>query len=161
MKISALIPIIAIILLSGCATQRRCAKKFPPSESVKVVTEKVTKYRDTTIYVYLPADTIYSEKIIYETPDGWQTEKSTLDMNYSYSTAQVVNGTLKHYLYQKETEIERVIKNAVREQSTHTVEDRVEIHREKYIPSAYRYSFWLVLGLVVLGLVRLVSWLRR
>lgn len=153
--------ILLVIVASSCATQKRCARKFPPQikTEIKTVTEIV--YKDTTIYVHIPGDTVTKEVIVYVTEDGSNSELSELHTEFAWSTAQVVNGILRHELFQKETEIERVIKNAVREQSTHTVEDRVEIHREKYIPSAYKYSFWLVLGLVVLGLVRLVSWLRR
>ena len=149
-----LLLILTVVIFSSCVTQKRCAQKFPPQ--VKVVTETVTEtiYRDTTIYVHIKADTVYSEKIIYETPDGWQTEKSTLDMLYSYSTAQVINGTLKHELFQKESYIDQVIKNAIKENSTNTIETIVETHEVRYIPKLYWIGLGLVLGLGLIGWVK-------
>lgn len=76
-------------------------------------------------------------------------------MLYSYSTAQVINGTLKHELFQKESYIDQVIKNAVKENSTHTTEVKVETHEVRYIPK----YIWVLIGLIVgLGLV---GWLKR
>ena len=152
-----LILLTAVILLSGCATQRRCARKFPPQVKTEIKTEVETVYRDTTIYVYVPADTITLTDTIqvYVTPEGYQTRLSELHTDLAFSTAQVVDGSLRHDLMQKETEIERVIKNAVKEQSTHTVEKEVETHEVRYIPNFY----WILLGLI-LGL-GLIGWLRR
>ena len=143
--------ILIAVLFTGCITQKKCLRKFPP----QIITEKevITEiiYRDTTIYVHIPADTVYAENIIFKTPDGWQTELSVLHAEYAKSSAQVVNGTLKHELLQKESELERVIANAVKEQSTHTTEKVVEVHREKYVPDIFKYS--LVLSIVFIGYI--------
>ena len=132
--------ILIAVLFTGCITQKKCLRKFPP----QIITEKevITEiiYRDTTIYVHIPADTVYAENIIFKTPDGWQTELSVLDQTYAKSSAQVVNGILKHGLFQKETYIEQLIKDAVRENSTHTIEYKTEINEVPYIPAWHKFS---------------------
>jgi UDP-N-acetylglucosamine enolpyruvyl transferase len=45
------------ILLTSCATQKRCFEKYPPVAADTVITEKKV-YRDTTFYVTTPADTV-------------------------------------------------------------------------------------------------------
>jgi hypothetical protein len=41
--------IIPIIILSGCMTQEKCWKRFPPSVNDSIITEIL--YRDSTIYI--------------------------------------------------------------------------------------------------------------
>lgn len=59
MKINALILLLAsLILVTGCCTQRRCADKYPPVQSVNdsssVTTVESVQERDSI--TYLPAD---------------------------------------------------------------------------------------------------------
>ena len=144
--------IISLILLAGCG-QKWCLSRFPPQ--VIKETETVTKivYRDTTIYVHIDADTVYQEKIVYKTPEGYQTSLSELHTQFAWSSAQVVNGTLKHSLFQKETEIERVIKNAVRENSTHTVVTETKIHEVPYVTWWHKTTsrFTIVVLILIFG----------
>jgi hypothetical protein len=123
--------ILLAFLFIGCVTQKRCNKKFPPETKTEIKIVEKEIIRDTTIYVYLQADTVFQKDTItvYETPSGYQTVLSRIDLNYSYSTAQVINGRLDHKLFQKETLIEQTIKNAIKENSTHTVE-KIETVRE-------------------------------
>jgi hypothetical protein len=153
--------ILPLFLFASCVTQKRCAQKFPPQIITKTETITETVYRDTTIYVHIPADTIYSEKVIFKSPEGWQTELSVLDQTYAKSTAQVVNGTLKHELFQKQTEIERVISNAIKENSTHTVDTIVKIHEVPYIPAWHKFaSKFTIIVLVLLFALGLFKFVR-
>ena len=157
-----LIIILSIAVLSGCATQRRCARKFPPQiiTEKEVITEIV--YRDTTILVHIPADTVYAEKVVFKTPEGYQTDLSVLHTTYAKSTAQVLKGVLLHELFQKDTEIERVIKNAIKEHSTHTTDTVTKIHEVPYVTPWHNFTvrfFWVA---IAFGLVYiLLRFLRK
>ena len=51
--------ILAAILLSGCATQFRCFELFPPDTITKVETHTVTQWKDTTVLVHIPGDSVF------------------------------------------------------------------------------------------------------
>jgi len=59
---------ILIILLSvSCVTQRKCLEKFPPDIDSVLTIRDTTIYRDTVISRYLPGDTVYSWRYIFDT----------------------------------------------------------------------------------------------
>lgn len=47
-----------LLILSGCVTQKRCNKKYPPSESTRIdsiyIEREIVKWKDTIIYQQLP-----------------------------------------------------------------------------------------------------------
>ncbi len=148
-----LVIILSILLLSGCNAKRWCSKRFPPETKTEIKIVEKEVIRDTTVYVYLQADTVFQKDTItvYETPDGYQTTLSMLDLEYSYSTAQVINGRLDHKLFQKETLIEQTIKNAIKENSTHTVIETTEVRevvKDNFWTRLYRIYFWSTIALI-------------
>ena len=158
-----LLLILTVVIFSSCMTQKRCAERFPPQivKETETITEIV--YRDTTVYVQIPADTVKltDTMYVYLTPEGHQTRLSELHTELSFSTAQVVDGRLRHELFQKETEIERVIRNAIKENSTHTTTTVDVIHEVPYVTwwhkTASRFTIFILLsgfGLLVFRLVR-------
>ena len=156
-----LLLILTVVMFSSCVTKKRCAEKFPPQIITEIKTVTETVYRDTTIYIHVPPDTIYAKKVIFKTPEGWQTELSVLDQTYAKSSAQVVNGILKHGLFQKETYIEQLIKDAVRENSTHTVEYKTEINEVPYIPAWHKFASWFtIINLLLLFLYFVFRFVR-
>ena len=134
--------ILVAVLFSSCLTQRRCAEKFPPQIVTETETVKEIVYRDTTIYIHVPADTVYltDTMYIYVTSQGYQTRLSELHTDLSWSTAQVVDGRLRHEIFQKEMEIERVIKNAIQDNSTNTVTTVVKTHEIPYVTKWHQFA---------------------
>jgi hypothetical protein len=109
-------------------------------------------YRDTIITIHLPGekitspgDTVYIDRIT-KLPNS---RRSTLNTSIASSWAQVVDGKLLHELQQKDTVLERIIANAIREHSTHTVK---EVVREKVV---YKVRWWQV-PLMWIGAVALL-----
>lgn len=144
--------ILLVFTASSCSMQKWCAERYPPQVITETKVETEVKWRDTTIYVTLPADTVIQEKevIVYKTPEGYQTDVSELTTQFAYSAAQVINGRLTHELHQKEAELEQTIKNAIKEQSTHTVKERVEVYEvivNNFWTRLYRWFFWITLAL--------------
>ena len=136
-----------ILLTSSCVTQKRCNRKFPPQTTIetKIVTQ--VEYRDTIVYVTIPADTVFSpgDTVYIDNNTGLTySERSELNTDFARSWAQVVNGILLHELIQKESEIEQKIKDAIKEHSTHT-ETVKETVREVNVLK------WWQLGLIWIG----------
>lgn len=130
---------LLILLLSSCVTQNRCLKKYPPPlPDTNVEIREIIKYRDTTIYVFLPADTIRTTDTIMIGTNGLiNYPLHRLDVDYAYSTVQIKNSKLEHKLYQKESVIKQVINNAVKELS----KTEVVIIKEPY-PVPVELSWW-------------------
>ena len=118
-KLLFIILLIAVAyLLSGCVTKRACDRKFPPEVQTNTKETIIKTTRDTTIIIQLPGDTAILEKeipVIKDSRGLLQTEKSFLTTDLAYSFAWVQDGKLKHELFQKSTEFEKTIKNAISE----------------------------------------------
>ena len=157
-----LILIGLIILFSSCLTVKRIEKNCDKFAKV-CVTESVTKieYRDTTIYkdriieVKLPNDTVYLTKNVYIKDDKcymdytkkifgniWASAKvdnSILDLRAGYVN-NIVNVPIHDTIY-----IERAI--------TNTTTDNTAIVEKKYIPGFYKFTFWVFIIAVGVGVV--------
>lgn len=113
----SLVRIVLLLLasmLASCVTREKCENKFPCSDSVRDYYITETKYRDTIIFINVPADTVYLQKVITvkEGPNGLlQSKVSYLNAEYAFSKAWVKDGELKHVLVQKDTSISKLIKN--------------------------------------------------
>jgi len=155
MKTILLIP---VVLFFSCTTQKKCFDKFPPPPpSIERVTEKVVEYRDTTIYVYIHADTIRkTDTIIIDKEGRVNYPLHRIDLQYAFSTFQVVNNKLDHRLYQKETAIAQTIENAIKEATT----TEITVIREPY-PVPMPVSWWnqtmIRMGYVLLLLLALTA----
>lgn len=128
---------LVIILISGCATQKRCEQKFPPQivRTDSVITKTQTIYRDTTIFVYLPGDTVY-DTVHVILRDGIANSRASIhESDLAWSKAQVVDGVLIHELRMKDTALAVMIENAIRESATLTEKSTGEtrIVKENYL----------------------------
>lgn len=128
-----------LLLLGSCTTQKRCFNKFPPPPpSTNVEVKEVVKYKDTTIYVYLPADTVQKTDTIIIGVDGQiNYPLQRLDVEYAYSTFQIKNSKLDFKLFQKESAIAQTIENAIKESS----KTEVTVIKEPY-PVPQKISWW-------------------
>lgn len=141
-----ILSVIVLIMLSGCVTQRNCNRKFPPQEKIERITETVTIYRDTTVYVYLKPDTIRQTDTVMVTVDRetglTNSRRSLLETDLAWTWAQVVGGQLRHELYMNETEIQQTIANAVKEQSTTETITEVKIHEVNVLKWWQKFLMW-------------------
>lgn len=149
---------ISLLLLSSCVTERRCARMYPPQERVDSVYLQTVVYRDTTIFVHLPGDTI-RDTIHVEVVNGLiQSQRSQLETQLALSWAQVVDGMLLHELQQKDTTIARIIEQAIREASTETVVTKEVVHKVYELTNWQWLQLWAgriaLLLLILLALAR-------
>lgn len=134
-----LIPILIIITLSGCATRKACMKKFPmPPATTVTETKIIERVRDTTIFVKIPADTVFQVDSVLIGSDGLiNYPVQRLDVDFAFSLVSIENSKLKHILQQKDKVIAETIAAAIKESAT--IEK--EIIREPH-PVAYPLTWW-------------------
>ena len=166
-----LLLILTVVMFSSCLTQKRCAERFPPQIVTKTETITEIVYRDTTIYVPIPGETVYdSIPVPIPCPDLPEFDLSKYVMSKetqfakaeAWLTFSLEAGLQMHLLLeQKEQEIEHTIENAIRENSTHTTTTVDVIHEVPYVTwwhkTASRFTIFILLsgfGLLVFRLVR-------
>jgi hypothetical protein len=124
----------ALLMLSGCITQQKCDRKFPCKghDSLSVITNTKLVYRDTTIYVYLPGQTVRDTvKIYLDANSIMHSDVSKLYTSLAESWAWVENGKLMHRLTQNDTLLAQHIKNAIMQSfSTVTTSENKTIIKE-------------------------------
>lgn len=128
--------LLFLLFVASCSTpeklqQRKCTKAQQRYERAAYkfgcplvvytdsvfTTSIITQYRDTTITIYIAPDTVRdSVKVVVE--NGLvNSEKSRLDTEFSYATAQVRAGKLFLELYQKPGSIDKTIRDAIKKES--------------------------------------------
>lgn len=146
--------IITLLIFSGCVTRKACDRKFPPVEmnSISETSKITTTYRDTTVYVKFPGDTIFKEILL---KPG---EVSKIASPMAVSEAWISQGKLNHRLSQKETMVPAVINDAVK--TTVTTADRERIvHRVKKVNELTNWQLiqiWIGRALIFYVLILLI-----
>ena len=154
MKTLLIIAGIALIL-SGCTTERKCNRKFPPQTmgitKDSIIRTTQTVYRDTTIFVYIKGETKYSTDTVWLKNGIAYSNKDHLITSFAESWAWVENGRLYHKLIQKDTLIGQEVKDAVRltweRAEKFYSKSEVQVKTVRYIPK----WVWWVLGFSILA----------
>ncbi len=139
-----------LFLTASCITQEKCNRLYPP----QIITNTVIEYRDTVVKVFVPGETVYQKDTVFVYVDketGQLTSKpSNLKTQLATSYAQVINGVLKHNLIQQDKELDVLIKNAIKEHSTHEVkiEEKV-VYKTKLIWVFVSSLVGMILGLLI------------
>jgi hypothetical protein len=139
--------IVLALLLSGCVTQQRCHRKFPPQTHTNTVTITEIVYRDTVVYVTIKPDTIFFTDTVLVKEGLVNFNPQRLDTEFAWSVVWINNSRLNHTLYQKESVIEQTIANAIKEQSTTTevtVVQTVEVNK-----LTWWQTLWVTLGQIL------------
>lgn len=178
--------LLFLLFVASCSTpeklqQRKCTKAQQRYERAAYkfgcplvvytdsvfTTSIITQYRDTTITIYIAPDTVRdSVKVVVES-GLVNSEKSRLDTQFAYATAQVRDGKLYLELYQKASNIDKTIKEAIKKESrieykhiTNTVTKTIE----KQLTAWQLWQLWFgrvfltILSLVlVYGIIKLYS----
>jgi hypothetical protein len=168
-KIGGLITIL--ILFSSCfATKRRCYDKFPPQVSIDTSYYEVVRdslvYRDTTIFVEIPGETLIDSIIVDNIPPETQKPSSKplsissdtirLETEYAKAEAYYIAPKLYLKLEQKQSILEVKLDSVIR-QEMHWKEMYMEIEKNtetkvKYIPTIYKIAMWgwaVVIGIII------------
>ena len=169
------ISLILICLLSvSCMTVKRIEQncdKFEQicttgnTDTVRIENTVVVTERDTIINFYFPRDTVYLETPMKKLPPKvdpklLNTDLSYLESGLAWSTAQVVDGVLKHYLESGDTTIRIQLDNALKTITTLRTELRSSTkvitikENTKFAKFAIK---WFVVSLVVIILI--LGWL--
>lgn len=148
MRAANVIIIAGLAALSGC----RCPQPVVMTrDSLRVV--RVTEYRDTTLIIRLAGevkrDTVWV--------DSTRRAVSELNTYLARSRVELRNGSLVHELMQRDTTLQRLIRNAIRETTESTTATRVEVQRVEVNRLTRWQAFWMTLG--QLSAVALALWL--
>jgi len=167
MKNLFLIPILLVFACS-CTTMDKCNRKYPPVESFQitdsVVTETITKYKDSLIYYSLDPDTVTLFEYIYTVKDPLNPSLIDIDSifaenEFSMAWSWVDQSYLGLSLIQKDTTLEFLLNDAVREtehwKKLYHTELRKEVKVVKYIPKFYRFCsiYFYITGSILLVLL--------
>ena len=164
---------LIILILSSCSVQRRAERKCEKATykwgcdfgtDTAYIKETVinTLYKDTTIYVHIPGDTVHdSVPVVVEIfTDGTTlvtTKKNTLQTSLATSQAWIEAGRLHHTLIQKDSVYKAQIENAIRitqhfmrESTTRVIEvNRLTKWQNFLINSAK--TFYLIIVMAVIA----------
>lgn len=148
MRAANVIIIAGLAALSGCRCQQPVVMT---RDSLRVV--RVTEYRDTTLIIRLAGevkrDTVWV--------DSTRRAVSELNTYLARSRVELRNGSLVHELMQRDTTLQRLIRNAIRETTESTTATRVEVQRVEVNRLTRWQAFWMTLG--QLSAVALALWL--
>lgn len=137
--------VAALLILSSCATQKRCSNKFPPAENSRIdsvyIYRDMVRWKDTIIYKELPPVVI----------ERYASIKDTLKLTGSYSEAfaWVSDGNILGKLNEgiKPAKIEYKIKEV------EVIKTKVvrEVEQVKFVPKFTQWFAWV--GIIALILI--------
>lgn len=146
-----LIILFAIVILSSCTTQRKCLRKYPPqSSTITIIKDSIhteIKYRDTTIYVNIPGETITNTVFVPVNSPGqnYIPDTARAENKYSIAKAWLDWPKIKLTLFQKPQIIEFQLSNAITERDTYRMLWEKEKSKEVVTVIKTR-KFWVVTG---------------
>jgi hypothetical protein len=159
----ALFVAVLVSLTSSCVTQRRCMQKYPPIP-VTADTVEIVAYRDTIIYVTLPADTITdSVTVVMPCPeaDGFKSDTVRVSNDLANAKAWISENYLRVQLRINEKTLALKIDSAVRASTkTITIVKNVVVEK-RVVPVFYRATLFVSIILILLFVVIIWIALRR
>ena len=160
--------VIILTIFSGCVTQKRCNRKFSPQietiikDSI-VYKERIT-YKDTTIYVKLPADTVYKKDTITIVNGNFYIAPIYAETKLASAKAWIRQNKLNLMLADKDTTLEIKLTDALKTAEFWEYKYKYEKQtvKVKHTPKFWKFTGWvgitsllLVLGYAGLKILRL------
>jgi hypothetical protein len=144
------------LLLSSCVTQKRCLERFPPaSDTLSIVEIRDTIiFRDTTILIHLPGEILIDSVIIPcpEPAGPFIPDTARAETSLAVAIAWWKYPAIRLRLIQKDTTIERRLRDAIREkihwQSEYEKITQVQVVKE--IPGIYKIAIGGWIGVIIL-----------
>jgi hypothetical protein len=152
-----LIPIVILLSLASCVTQKRCYQKFPPQVVTirhdSIVIKDSLVYRDRLVPYKIPGDTVWKEKPIPGIPEKINVPPMKLENLYAEAQAWIENSMLKMSLRQKDQVINFRLDSADKERSHWEYLYKNEKQTITLPPVKYTPKFWLITGCCFIGLI--------
>ena len=130
---------------TSCVTQKACLNKFPPI--VNTIVKDTTIYRDTVLFVYLPADTVRDSVPVYINSEGNPITLGRIitETDYARAEAWVSDSKLYQVLFHKQSALELRYDSLLREkQKTITITKTVQLPCEvTTIDRLVRLTKWI------------------
>jgi len=104
------------LLASSCSVQKRAARfyeKYPPEEKVRVDSFFSVEYRDTTIYVDIPGDSVKEFIEIPCDPDPGVLTSISADVELAHAEARIEAGRLYLEVFQHQRVLQFKIDSAI------------------------------------------------
>ena len=153
--------LLIMITASSCSLLRKQKVVYIESIRDSIVYRTKTEYKDTTLYIQIPAETKRDTVII---SDYNYSEKSILKNKFSTSVAQVKKGRLEHTLSNNDTIIPFYIKNAVRATwcSAERFNSSVKVKEVvKTKTPAWAYYSLAILGIIIISLAYIIRLVKK
>ena len=155
-----LLMLIISIGFTSCITEQKCDRRYPPKIIVKdsIVYNYNTLYKDTTITLYLPGDTVYQDSIVYVIKDKLtgliNSDSVIVSTEFATAIAWVEGSILKQVLIQHDIIVNQRIDSAVR-----VTTERIEkYHSEVILEPVYlvhwydKIARWLAIIVILVAL---------
>jgi hypothetical protein len=150
-----------LALFGSCSMSKYCKNKFPPKITYDTIKSEKILYKDTTVYIYVPADTIIEEKVLYKTKHDTiilsEYDSDTIKAEVPFASAEswVSKGVLKLLLTQKDSIFDFKMDSVIQEKQS--IQKILEIQTQ-YIESNKWKSFkrGLIVGVISLLLLLLL-----
>lgn len=143
----------ALLILSGCVTQKRCLLKFPPQTDT--IRSSVIEYRDTTVTVSITADTVIKYEDVIMPFDITKIKPAIAETEYARAEAMLLENNsdykLQLTLQQKSKQIEYRLDSVIvykRDtiQITNVIEKPVANKTSKF----WIFGFFILFGLLII-----------
>lgn len=155
--------LLILVLLPGCfATKKRCLRLYTPVSDtvvIEIVRDSIA-YRDTTLIVELPGQTIIDSIFVPVGPGTVHSDTLRLETDLAWAEAYYRTPQVHLRLVQKDTtlyfQIDSLRKEVYWWKEKYTEVTNQHIIPEKYIPKIYKYALWAWVGVIGFTVIRLL-----
>jgi PBP1b-binding outer membrane lipoprotein LpoB len=157
-----------VLLLSSCVTERRVneyLQKHP--QPADTIFKQVISYRDTVIYITLPADTVTDSLAILlnlpepVTTEGYVSDTVNVEDKFASASAWVVKNKLKIQLRLNKTTLAFAIDSAATVNTkTVTITKNVTVEK-RVVPPFYKATLFVSIALFLLFVIGIFLYSRR
>lgn len=150
MRKLAIVIALFLLTLSSCISEKKCQRRYPPIIRDSIEVKETIEYRDRVVL-----DTIEGDTILWS--EAWvEFDTMVIENQYSIAKLRRINDKLSVELIQKDTILQRTLKQAEVLKNSSRVEVKTIIQKEKYIPWFYMFTKWYFIISFVLLIIYLI-----
>jgi hypothetical protein len=149
--------IIILLLLTSCATQRRCFEKWgmKPDTVRTVIVKDSLVVRDTTIFVKIPGMVVRDSVIIPcpPPPPAYIPDTAKVETDFAIAKAWWNYPVIRLYLEQKDKLLRLQLDSAIRDSWHWRTEylNVTQVLKEKYVPKIYKQALSICIFIFIAG----------
>lgn len=153
---------LLLVSLSGCYTRRMWERKFPPVVTTDTIVKFTSRdslvYRDTTLFVQLPGETLIDSITIPcpPAPPTYKPDTLKIKAKFAEVKAWLSGNKISAILTQSGTlqiRLDSVIKESYKWENLYRDILKTEVHKQRYIPIIYKVSLWAWTGVIIMVLI--------